>query len=41
MSGKDSFLKDERKNIEETVTMIEHLTEKTDLSKYGRQIAKG
>lgn len=34
MSGKDSFLEDERKNIEKTVIMIEHLTEKTDLSKY-------
>ncbi len=34
MSGKDHFLEDERKNIEETVRMIEHLTEKTDLSKY-------
>jgi len=34
MSGKDSFLKDERKNIEKTVVMIENLTEKTDLSKY-------
>ena len=34
MSGKDSFLKDERQNIEKTVIMIEHLTEKTDLSKY-------
>jgi len=34
MSGKDSFLEDERKNIEKAVIMIEHLTEKTDLSKY-------
>ena len=34
MNGKDSFLKDERQNIEKTVIMIEHLTEKTDLSKY-------
>ena len=34
MSGKDSFLEDERKNIEKTVIMIENLTEKTDLSKY-------
>ncbi|MBW1901694.1 MAG: hypothetical protein JRJ20_08660 [Deltaproteobacteria bacterium] len=34
MSGKDSFLEDERKNIEKTVLMIEHLLEKTDLSKY-------
>lgn len=34
MSGKDSFLEDERKNIEKTVLMIENLTEKTDLSKY-------
>ena len=34
MSGKDSFLEDERKNIEKTVIMIEHLTEKRDLSKY-------
>ncbi len=34
MSGKDSFLEDEQKNIEKTVIMIEHLTEKTDLSKY-------
>ncbi len=34
MSGKDSFLEDERENIEKTVLMIEHLTEKTDLSKY-------
>lgn len=34
MSGKDSFLEDERKNIKETVGMIEELTEKTDLSKY-------
>ncbi|MEA3486808.1 MAG: hypothetical protein U9R20_04040 [Thermodesulfobacteriota bacterium] len=34
MNGKDSFLKDEWKNIEKSVTMIEHLLEKTDLSKY-------
>jgi hypothetical protein len=34
MSGKDSFLEDERKNIEKTVIMIDHLIEKTDLSKY-------
>ena len=34
MSGKDSFLENEQKNIEKTVIMIEHLTEKTDLSKY-------
>jgi len=34
MNGKDSFLEDERKNIEKTVIMIENLTEKTDLSKY-------
>ncbi len=34
MSGKDSFLEDERKNIEKAVIMIEGLTEKTDLSKY-------
>ncbi len=34
MSGKDSFLEDERENIEKTVLMIEHLLEKTDLSKY-------
>jgi hypothetical protein len=34
MSGKDSFLEDERKHIEKTVIMIEHLTEKRDLSKY-------
>ena len=26
MSGKDSFLEDERKNIEKTVIMIENLT---------------
>jgi hypothetical protein len=31
MSGKDSFLEDERKNIEKAVIMIEDLTEKTDL----------
>jgi hypothetical protein len=31
MSGKDSFLEDERKNIEKAVIMIKHLTEKTDL----------
>lgn len=34
MSGKDSFLLDERKNIEKTVAMIEDLSSKTDLSKY-------
>ena len=34
MSANDSFLKNERKNIEKTVIMIEHLTEKTYLSKY-------
>jgi len=34
MSGKDSFLEDERKNIEKAVIMIEHLMGKTDLSKY-------
>lgn len=34
MSDKDSFLEDERKNIEKTVIMIENLTGKTDLSKY-------
>ena len=34
MSGKDSFLENERKNIEKTVLMIEHLTAKADLSKY-------
>ena len=34
MSGKDSFLEDERKHIEKTVIMIEHLTEKRDLPKY-------
>ena len=34
MSGKDSFLEDGRKHIEKTVIMIEHLTEKRDLSKY-------
>ena len=34
MSAKDSFLEDERKNIEKTVIMIEHLTEKIYLSKY-------
>ncbi len=34
MSGKDSFLEDERKNIEKTVIMIEHLTGKTALSEY-------
>ena len=34
MSGTGSFLEDERKNIEKTAIMIEHLTEKTDLSKY-------
>ena len=34
MSGKDSFLEDERKNIEKTVIMIENLSAKTDLSKY-------
>lgn len=30
MSGKDSFLEDERKNIEKAVIMIENLTEKTE-----------
>ena len=34
MSGKDSFLVDERKNIEKTVAMIEDLLAKTELSKY-------
>ena len=34
MSGKDSFLEDERKNIEKTVIMIEHLTGKEALSEY-------
>ena len=34
MNGKDSFLKDEWKNIKKTVTMIEHLLEKTYLSEY-------
>lgn len=34
MSGKDSFLEDERKNIEKTMIMIEHLTGKTALSEY-------
>ncbi|NQU15493.1 MAG: hypothetical protein HQ561_15175 [Desulfobacteraceae bacterium] len=34
MSGKDSFLLDERKNIEKTVTMIEDLSAKTELSEY-------
>ena len=34
MSGKDSFLIDERKNIEKTVAMIEDLSAKTELSKY-------
>jgi hypothetical protein len=34
MSGKGSFLEDERKNIEKAVIMIEDLMEKTDLSKY-------
>ncbi|MBC8420006.1 MAG: hypothetical protein H8E10_15575 [Desulfobacterales bacterium] len=34
MSGKDSFLLDEQKNIEKTVAMIEDLSSKTDLSKY-------
>jgi uncharacterized protein YutE (UPF0331/DUF86 family) len=34
MSAKDSFLKDERKNIEKTAIMIKDLTAKTDLSKY-------
>jgi len=34
MSGKDSFLEDERKNIEKAVIMIEHLMGKADLSKY-------
>ncbi len=34
MSGKDSFLEDEQKNIEKTGVMIDHLIEKTDLSKY-------
>jgi hypothetical protein len=34
MSGKESFLEDEQKNIEKTVIMIEHLTGKTDLSEY-------
>lgn len=33
MNGKDSFLEDERKNIEKAVIMIEHLMEKTDLFK--------
>ena len=34
MSGKDSFLLDERKNIEQAVSMIEDLTAKTNLSNY-------
>jgi len=34
MSGKDSFLIDERKNIEKTVAMIEDLSAKTELSEY-------
>lgn len=34
MRGKDLFLKDEQKNLEKTVIMIEHLMEKIDLSKY-------
>lgn len=33
MNGKDSFLENERKNIEKAVIMIEHLMEKTDLFK--------
>ena len=34
MSGKNSFLIDERKNIEKTIAMIEDLTAKTELSEY-------
>jgi len=34
MNGKDSFLEDERKNIEKTMIMIENLTKKSNLSKY-------
>ena len=34
MSGKDSFLIDERKNIGKSVAMIEDLLAKTELSKY-------
>lgn len=34
MSGKDSFLIDERKNIEKTIAMIEDLLARTELSKY-------
>ena len=34
MSGKDSFLIDERKNIGKSVAMIEDLLAKTELSKH-------